>query len=515
MAHARRPDPSSGLAQIDHIVVLMLENRSFDNLLGQTFEPGVERVNRFFPFADLDFTIPIPAFTTEGRGFLDASIPTPDPGELFQWMHQQIYGLRDPLPVNTPVGKNPKTGPLGPMGGFVQNYLTALEAAGFPKLLLPFIMHGFTAEQMPVTTTLGKSFAVVDRYFGSAPCQTLPNRCFAQLGTAQGFVNNKTYQGSYQDGHLNAPYVGRTIFNDIDKAKHRNWRVYFGDFPLTLLMADTWPGLLEGKFHFFDRFAKDVAAGTLPSYSWIEPNYQLFPTDNHPPHDVNLGELLLSEVYNTLRANTALWEKTLLIVTYDEHGGCYDHVFPPPAEPPEPPAPGAVFDFNQYGPRIPALLLSPYIPAGTVGDPAADGDEKPVFDHTSILATVRETFGLKSKPLSQREAAARDFGSFLTLSSSDLNLGPESVSVGLSREVLERQAIEETVSELGQLIWEYIRKQPATRSEIKAARAALKAGTFDRQPAPRPEADAEVLDGLRRHIRRIFGREPVGLLRWA
>ncbi len=506
---------ATGLENIDHVVVLMLENRSFDNMLGDTFEPGVRRVNSFYPSSTSGHTFPVPAFTLPGREFFQASIPTPDPGEFFQYMHQQLYGLRHPLPVNKPVPGNAPAGPLGEMGGFVQNYLQVLGDYHYWKFLLPFIMHGFTADQLPVTTELGRSFAVVDTYFASAPCQTMPNRCFAQLGTAQGFVNNDTYTGSYNDHRSNAPYLGRTIFNDIDDTSGIDWRVYFGDFPLTLLMADTWLDFVSHhKFHFFDHFAEDVQSGTLPAYTWIEPAYQLFPTDNHPPHDVNLGEYLLAEVYNTLRSCPEVWEKTLLVVTYDEHGGCYDHVFPPPAVPPEPPAPGAVFAFDRYGVRLPTLLVSPYVAAGTVGTPGASGPDAPVYDHTSILATVRSRFDVARGPLSAREAAAHDFSAFLTLEPGHLNQGPESVSVGISREELEIQAVLETVSGLGQLIWESIHKIPATPEEAERALADLRSRRFDRTPPPRPPTDAELLRDLQGEIRRLFGRVPTGLLRF-
>ena len=481
---------SEGLANIEHVVVLMFENRSFDNILGDTFEPDVERGNEFFPSSHLDLKVPIPGFTLPGRDFFTASIPTPDPGEFFQFMHQQLYGLRSPLPVN---------------------YLTTLGDYGYWKALLPSIMHGFTADQLPVTTELARSFAIADTYFASCPCQTMPNRCFAQLGTAQGHVNNDSSNGGYDSHTSNAPYIGRTIFNDINDTDGVDWRVYFGDFPLTLAMADTWADLFEHKFHFFDQFAKDVADGSLPEYPWIEPAYQLFPTDNHPPHDVNLGEYMLQEVYNTLRSNPEAWSKTLLIVTYDEHGGCYDHVFPPAAVPPETPADGAAFGFDRYGVRLPTLLISPYIEAGTVGTPGCGPGTGPAYDHTSILATVRQLFELQRGPLSEREAHAEHLGAFLTLGPDAPNNGPESVSIGISQEELEAQAVLETVSSLGQLIWEYEHKIPSSAAEVAPAHAALAAGSFDRTPRP-PTSDAEVLSDLRTSIKRRFGRVPVGLL---
>jgi len=498
---------------IEHIVVLMLENRSFDNVLGRTFEPNAKRVNGYYPSWEHLAPIPVPGFNVPGRNVLVSSIPTPDPGEWWQYMNQQIFGLLEPPPVNAPSPTEP--GPLGPMGGFVQNYHRTLQDYDYPTVLTPLIMNGYSAEQMPVTTALAQAFAVVDRHFASAPCQTMPNRCFAQLGTAMGYVNNDSYpQGNYNKSVSNAPYFAPTIFNQISDTPGLSWKVYFNDFPLTALMAGTW--LHPEHFHFFDRFKADVAAGQLPSYSWIEPAYQLFATDNHPPHDINLGEYLLAEVYNTLRADPALFQKTLLIVTYDEHGGCFDPVMPP----------GCTADagwthrvpyfaFDRYGVRVPTLLISPRIPPGTVGTPGFGPGVGPDYDHTSILATVRHALGVAGKPLSDREGQALDYRAFLIQDPAQPNLGPEQVSVGLSREELELQAVVSTVSSLGQLWYENHHKIPATVDEALAAHAAHQAGSWAPPPADPGLSDAEKLEHIGQGLLRLYGRRPAGLMRWS
>jgi phospholipase C len=171
--------------------------------------------------------------------------------------------------------------------------------------------------------------------------------------------------------------------------KHENWKVYFHDFPVSAPIDYVWKsseGMVcsfdtsdYGEFSLLPTFAADVQNNKLPKYSFIEPRYgglpfgHLPPNDNHPPFDVRYGEVLLGTVYNLLRASS-YWPQTLLIVTYDEHGGCFDHVIPPPAV-----APGGTrlrnwhpssFTFNRYGPRVPALLVSPYIPAESIVRPA-------------------------------------------------------------------------------------------------------------------------------------------------
>jgi phospholipase C len=176
------------------------------------------------------------------------------------------------------------------------------------------------------------------------------------------------------------------------------------------------------RFRLFDEFLTDAKTGNLPAYSFIEPRYFAdvsLPNDQHPPHVATLGEQLIADVYNAVRSGPA-WTRTLLIITYDEHGGCYDHVPPPPAQPPEPKRPEAAFDFSRYGVRVPAVIVSPYVRQGTVLRPH---DDTP-FDHTSIIATLRKRFPALGPPLTERDAAAPDLSIALTLANPD-NLGPD------------------------------------------------------------------------------------------
>src|SRR5262249_16070995 len=142
--------------------------------------------------------------------------------------------------------------------------------------------------------------------------------------------------------------------------------------------------------HFFD-FDSDIRAGILPAYSFIEPRF--FNTsanganDQHPPHDVREGERLIASVYDSLRSVEGVWQQSLLIVTYDEHGGFYDHEPPPPAKNPDGRSSSTPrFAFDRLGVRVPALLVSPWVPAGHI--------ESTLYDHTSILCFVKKHFGL-------------------------------------------------------------------------------------------------------------------------
>jgi phospholipase C len=385
------------LPDIDHIVVLMLENRSFDCMLGTLYPASKD----FNGLAGTEYNLnntgaPVPTWEETGTDATSMSIPDPDPGEMFTDINTQLFG--------TP---NVPNGALNPgMSGFVKNY-QAQGATGYdPKA----VMHHFTAAQLPVITTLAKQFGVSDSWHASAPCQTWPNRFFVHTGTAGGYENNSP---------VHFPYTMKTVYDLLDEAE-QPWKIYFHDMPQSLTLSNLW--LKADHFHFYAQFQADAKAGALPAYSFIEPRYFAdagMPSDQHPPHDATLGEQLIADVYNVLRAGPA-WEKTLLIITYDEHGGCFDHQPPPPATPPGP-TPSTPFDFDRYGVRVPAVLVSPYIPAGSIIRP----EQKLPFDHTSIIATLRERFNL-SGPLTNRDAVAPSLGPALTLAA-PTNLGPETL----------------------------------------------------------------------------------------
>ena len=176
-----------------------------------------------------------------------------------------------------------------------------------------------------------------------------------------------------------------------------------------LQLPRLWDPVLDGHFHYFETFKQQRCDGTLPTYSFIEPSFTIDPNDEHPPHDVRLGEQFIHDVYQAVSTGKD-WEQTLLLITYDEHGGCYDHV-PPPwnATPPDPESnPGeAGFCFNRFGVRVPALLISPYIEAGTVFRSTTGVP----YDHTSILATIRDWLEIPSDKMlpSARIKAAPGF----------------------------------------------------------------------------------------------------------
>jgi phospholipase C len=389
------------LNQIEHIVVLMLENRSFDNLLGKLYPASPAFDGLTGNETNPDGTSSVGVWNKPGVDPTTMSTPTPDPGELWTDINSQLFGDGDPLAPTPPS-----------MSGFIKNYLA--QATPGHAFSAQSIMHYFTPDQVPVISALAKQFAVCDRWFASAPCQTWPNRFFVHTGTANGYENNSPL-------HFPFPYPMTTIFNRLEAAG-KNWGIYFHDIAQIKTLAKLLP--LADHFHFFAKFRDDARTGSLPAYSFIEPRYfTLFtqlPNDQHPPHNATLGEQLIADVYNSLRSGPA-WTKTLLVIIYDEHGGCYDHVSPPAAVPPGK-TPTSPFNFDRYGVRVPAVVVSPFVKAGTILRAAGSVP----FDHTSVIATVRERWPEIGAPLTDRDASAPDLDAALTLPSPD-NLGPDHV----------------------------------------------------------------------------------------
>jgi phospholipase C len=398
------------MARIEHLVVLMLENRSFDNMLGWLYPDRADfdglRGDESNPWhRDEAVVEAIPVWNAATLTPEEAAIPDRDPGELFEDIAMQIYGLHSD---GTPR-----------MNGFVDNYMRQQPNGRPPEPRA--VMHCFIPEQLPVLSTLARSFGVSDCWFASAPCETWPNRLFAHTGQSGGQVDNAA---------LPRPFFLTTVFRRLE-AHGRSWKVYFHDVPQTAALADLWLRI-PTHFRFFDpEFLADAANGALPNYSFIEPRYftsrllHHVPNDAHPPHNVAYAERLVADLYNAVRAGPA-WDRTLLVITFDEHGGCYDHVVPPAATPVGGPARNG-FAFDRFGPRVPAVIVSPHVPAGSLVRPPRQG---PPFDHTSLIATLDALFEL-GPPFTPRVAAAPDLLSALRLERPE-NMGPPRIDVAKS-----------------------------------------------------------------------------------
>ncbi|TAM71100.1 MAG: phosphoesterase [Microbacteriaceae bacterium] len=397
--------PATGLSAVEHLVVVMLENRSLDHMLGYLYADSGNVSASGDVFDGLTGTESCPG--TDGSLVtvypLNESTPNlyfmpgADPGEGYRATNDQLYGSPSA----------PTTGAIPPMTGFVTNFASAIaqdRADGWyvvPGTTEQLIMGCHTPETLPVLSAMAKGFAVCDRWFGSVPTQTIPNRAFLAAGTSQGRMDDKAKR-------FTAPSIfGRLTRNNI------SWKIY-GDTasPLTKLDFDDTRSAPAAHFGRFADFEADAAAGRLPAYAFLEPSWSAAGNSEHPNYNVALGEQFLLGIYRALR-NGVDWDSTLLIVTYDEHGGCYDHVAPPWGATPPDAAPGEFgFDFTRFGPRVPTVLISPLIPVGTVFRPAGTVP----LDHTSVLATIERRWGLPA--LTRRDAAAPDVGGALTLATS-------------------------------------------------------------------------------------------------
>lgn len=370
--------------QIEHLVVVMLENRSLDNLLGWLYDTELGQVpaNVLPPgsppaFDGLLRGMSIPAKVGDpnsklvlvGYGAPNTITPTTDPQEHFDHMTAQIFGPQAP-----------SWHPTWPMKGFVQDYATTSTDDASQ------IMACYTPEQLPILSALARNYAVSDAWFASAPCQTWPNRSFVHAGTSNGHVNN----GLIPDPlHWDVP----TIFGALDPG---DWCVYSDALvapSLTRTMFPSlWTGDYDANFSRFSDFEAACANATLPKYSFLEPSFLVDPNDQHPPHDVDAGEAFLYRIWQAV-TNPAVWSKTMLVITYDEHGGTFDHVFPAtPATAPDAVSAKAPegFAFDRFGVRVPCVVVSPWIDAGTVFRSPTDTP----YDHTSILATLRDWLGI-------------------------------------------------------------------------------------------------------------------------
>ncbi|TWP37149.1 alkaline phosphatase family protein [Leekyejoonella antrihumi] len=393
----------SGLTAVEHVVVLMLENRSFDHLLGYLYADrnNVSPAGDAFEGLSGQQSCPGSDGTQVSAYQLSPDTtdlyfyPGADPGEGYAATNNQCYGS----------SAAPPAGAVAPMTGFVTDFAKAITdntSKGwyvFNGTAEGWIMGCHTPQTLPVLSALAQGFAVCDHWYGSVPTMTMPNRAFVCAGTSQGHLDDATKK-----------FTVGSIFGALTGAG-RTWKIYgYAAAPLTKLDFPDTAAAPAANFGHFADFRTDAAAGTLPDYSFLEPSWSSTGNSQHPNYNVALGEQLLLDTYRAVRDGPD-WNSTLLIITYDEHGGCYDHVSPPwGATAPDDSQGEFGFDFTRFGPRVPTVLVSPLIPAGTV-------HRVPIgsvpFDHTSILATIEHRFGVS--PLTRRDAAAPDVAGALSL----------------------------------------------------------------------------------------------------
>lgn len=381
-----------------HLVVLMMENRSFDHMLGFLESPN-------YPIEGLDPSnlptndpvignTPVPV-SPDARTVGDLN---PDPAHDFLNVNVQIFENKDAVP----------SGSL--MRGFVRDYAAVSNDASKGAN----VMKCFIPQTLPILSTLAQQFAICDHWFSSVPGSTIPNRLFTHAAQSDGSLT--------QDAIL-APLRLKTIFEVMDDpANPYSYRIYTGTPGGSILLTNLYLIHNQSGFHPYSEFRSDCAHGDLPAYTFIEPRYDddvqngLFANSQHPDFAVDEGEALIADVYSAIR-NSPLWPTTLLLIVYDEHGGIFDHVVPPNLAPdpryaPVPASKNPSFQFDRLGLRVPAVFVSPLIKARTIITQQ--------FDHCSIVATVRKLFCLDQTPFNWREAQAATFEGILNLASADI-----------------------------------------------------------------------------------------------
>eukprot|EP01083_Nonionella_stella_P204096 744293_1 len=411
------PTTKSLSDKIKHIIVLMLENRSFDSMLAFLSETR-DDIDGCTPQMGEKCSCPIdPTNPKSKRVYIsnDANFETPgDPLHNISNITYQIFGtntLIDSIAFDdwtNMISEYP-----APMNGFISSFQNVVDGGSI-------IMKAFNENTLPVLTTLANEYAVIDHWFSAFPGHTQPNRIFAMRGHTNGFSRNSDIQ------RLIEGFDGLNIFKMFDDYHEDEipWNIFSGDIPNALTMQSIRHQ--KDRFYDLEDFYIRVAQGDLPLLSWIEPAY--FDIDckrrsqsQHPlKNDVRNGEQLIKDIYESLRVSP-LWNDTLFFIYYDEHGGFFDHVPPPTCPNPDGmnstnmDAPfGPPFDFKRLGVRVPAVLVSPWIEKGTT-DPVIASNEEAQYCHSSLIHTLRNEYISHSPSLSIREEWSLTFEHLINL----------------------------------------------------------------------------------------------------
>jgi phospholipase C len=412
---------------ITNVFVLMLENNSFDRLLGFSGVPGLNGLNGN------------ESNTYNGNTYItDNPIVDPlttDPGHEFQNTLVQLCGPNNPYA--------PNAYPAIDNSGFVYDYAlnSGDEGTGLPDSshFGDVMSDAGASGHVQTLTWLALNYAVCDNWFSSMPGPTWPNRFFAMGGSSGGLDDSptKTEMAKW----LGNPFGGFTyehgsIF-DLLSANGMKWRLYndgdnrFAQNPTHvpgggIAIVRALKNIHVTDVNDISDLPGDLAQNYPYQFTWIEPNYGNIVNNSysggssqHPMDSLAAGDAMVAYVYNAIR-NSSLWQTSMLIITYDEHGGFYDHVAPPAATPPgDTQTPGLNtqgFTFDQYGVRVPAVVVSPLIPAQV---------DSMLYDHTTILKTVMDLFGLPDTSLTNRVQNANSLVHLLSNLRTNIEAAPE------------------------------------------------------------------------------------------
>jgi phospholipase C len=402
------------LRALKHIVVVMMENRSFDHMLGYLSQEGMTGVDGL---TGEEFN-----FGPDGRKIRVQPFDAAD--QKLQRHGEALQKKLDPdhsvAGVRTQLGPGyPKTPHPSGNGGFVKSFVDSRNPKDKITSDLWMVPMGYyTSKDVPVYDHLARQYCVCDRWYSSVPGDTWPNRLFAATGREGPKVGKSSdlWQVITDLPPLrqlrSLPIYDQPAFTR--RLEDGQWRWYSHD-PGTLRLIDAHYRQLDDpmrdNFAFFDRrkvgfvteaasvgivrgnsFLDDAAENKLPQVSWIDPNFidvsvlDTQSNDDHPPSDIRAGQAFVFEVYNALM-HSKDWKDTLMIVTYDEHGGFYDHVAPPKV------ANGDQSTHKTYGLRVPTLVVGPRVRRQVLHEPKpSQSGDQPQFDHTSIIKTILLAF---------------------------------------------------------------------------------------------------------------------------
>jgi phospholipase C len=355
------------MPEIEHILVLMMENHSYDNYLGMLGRGD--------------------GFTLGPDGRPTATNPYPD-GSLQRAFLMPNSAQQDAKPTNE-WGETHLQMSNGTNEGFVRSLSGPVAMGYWDEQILPFYY------------SLANTFPIGDRWFCSAPGQTYPNRRYLLAGTSAGMVEDVIEQ-------VAIPAPNGTILERLELFG-LTWKNYYSSFPPTTYLYPIDALATALNVVHIDRFYEDAASGHLPNFAIIDPDFGN--SSEEDPQDISVGQSFAADVINAVMASPA-WPKTLLIWNYDEHGGYYDHVPPPAAIKPDSIPPigyekgeSAYDGFARYGFRVPSAVISPWSKPNYVSSV--------LYDHTSILAMVERKWNLPA--CTWRDANANDLMDFIDL----------------------------------------------------------------------------------------------------
>jgi phospholipase C len=359
LPYPKLPEGKDTMPLVRHIVVLMMENHSYDNKLGMLQRPGAD-----------GFTLGSKGHPIETNPYANGKV-------------QHAFRMPTTCQLSGQPTQEWEQGHIQYASGKNDGFVESLSG--------PVSMGYWQKEDQPFYYSLASLFPIADRYFCSLLGQTYPNRRYLMAATSLGMVDDTFPLGYPANG---------TIFDALDKHEI-SWRNYYSTTPSTLLFPQLYFDNFGKKVVPLASFFEDAASGNLPAYCIVDPDYDTHSEEN--PQNIAVGEAFAADVIQAVMSGPE-WESTLLIWTYDEHGGYYDHVPPPRAIPPDdiPPAPPngepKYGGFDRYGFRVPCAIISPWSKRDYVSHN--------VFDHSSICKLVETKWNLPA--MTYRDANANN-----------------------------------------------------------------------------------------------------------